>query len=185
MNNIKHRALALVVILAAVLVLAEAWGQRLPFPKKESRRAETRISHLKEIEKGVYRLTNEVRRKNKLSPLDKDETLAATARAHSDDMLRRNFFSHVNPDGQSMKERLAPVAAATMSRAGENIWSGSGQDYADSKLLARVMVDAWMSSPSHRANILKPEYTHLGVGVSLMGKEIRATQIFTEVKSPR
>jgi uncharacterized protein YkwD len=185
MNRIKNQALALVVILAAVLVLAEAWGQWLPFPQKGARRGETRIFHLGEIEQGIYRLTNEVRRKNRLSSLDKDEALAAAARAHSDDMLRRNFFGHVNPDGQSMKERLPPVAAATVSRAGENIWSGSGQDYTDSKRLVQIIVDSWMSSPAHRANLLNPEYTHLGVGVSLLGKEIRATQLFTDAKSQR
>ena len=92
MNRIKNQALALVVILAAVLVLAEAWGQWLPFPQKGARRGETRIFHLGEIEQGIYRLTNEVRRKNRLSSLDKDEALAAAARAHSDDMLRRNFL---------------------------------------------------------------------------------------------
>jgi uncharacterized protein YkwD len=42
-----------------------------------------------------------------------------------------------------------------------------------------------MSSPAHRANLLNPEYTHLGVGVSLLGKEIRATQLFTDAKSQR
>ena len=84
-----------------------------------------------------------------------------------------------------MKERLAPVTAATVSRAGENIWSGSGQDYTDSKRLVQIIVDSWMSSPAHRANLLNPEYTHLGVGVSLLGKEIRATQLFTDAKSQR
>ena len=45
---------------------------------------------------------------------------------------------------------------------------------------ARVIVDSWMTSPGHRANLLNPDYTHLGVGVSLLGKEIRATQNFVQ-----
>ncbi len=182
MRTIRKQAFAWAMLLAAVLFLPEAWGQ-FSAAKKPSRRSENRITHLKEMESRVFRLTNEVRRKKGLPLLDKDEALTATARAHSDDMLRRNFFSHVNPDGLSPKDRLAPVAAATMSRAGENIWSGSGQDYADSKLLARVIVDSWMSSPGHRANILNPDYTHVGIGIGVMGKEIRATQVFAQIKS--
>ena len=64
----------------------------------------------------------------------------------------------------------------TLARTGENIWSGHGFDYSDSKLIARVIVDSWLTSPGHRANLLNPDYTHLGVGVSVLGKEIRATQ---------
>ena len=44
--------------------------------------------------------------------------------------------------------------------------------------MARVIVDSWMTSPGHRANILNPHYTYLGVGVSALGKEVRATQNF-------
>ena len=143
-------------------------------------RGALRIQHLREVERRIYLLTNEVRRKYHLSPLDRDDALVTTARAHSDDMLRRHFFSHVNPDGQAPKDRIAPVYSNTIARAGENIWSGHGYDYADSKLMARIIVDSWISSPGHRANLLNPNYTHLGVGVSVQDKEIRATQNFVQ-----
>jgi uncharacterized protein YkwD len=134
------------------------------------------------VESRIFKLTNEARRKNGLTTLDKDDTLVGVARAHSDDMLRREFFSHVNPEGLSPVQRLAPVYSSTLSRAGENIWGGSGYDYSDPKLIARVIVDGWMSSPGHRANIVNPSYTNLGVGVSVRGKEIRATQVFVTRK---
>ena len=53
--------------------------------------------------------------------------------------------------------------------------------------MARVIVDSWMTSPGHRANLLNPDYTHLGVGVSVLGKDIRATQNFVqrEISLPR
>jgi uncharacterized protein YkwD len=138
------------------------------------------IKHLSEVERRIYQLTNAVRRKHHLSPLDRDNALVTTARAHSDDMLERNFFSHVNPDGQTPQKRIAPAYSRTISRAGENIWGGHGYDYSDSQLMARVIVDSWMSSPGHRANLLNPSYTHLGVGVSVLGKEVRATQNFVQ-----
>jgi uncharacterized protein YkwD len=142
------------------------------------RRGQVRIRHLNKVERRIYQLTNAVRRQHHLSPLSKDPALVATARAHSDDMLRRNFFSHVNPDGKTPQARIAPAYARTIARSGENIWGGHGYDYADSKRMARVIVDSWMTSPGHRANILNPKYTYLGVGVSALGKEVRATQNF-------
>jgi uncharacterized protein YkwD len=146
----------------------------------KNHRGMARIQHLREVERRIYVLTNQVRRKYHLSPLDRDDALVTTARAHSDDMLRRHFFSHVNPDGKSPSDRIAPAYAHTLARAGENIWSGHGYDYSDSKLMARIIVDSWISSPGHRANLLNPHYTHLGVGVSVLGKEIRATQNFVQ-----
>jgi uncharacterized protein YkwD len=169
----------MVALLVAPLLTLPAAGQGLKPPKKSSRGKAPRIEHLKDVEKGILRLTNEARRKDHLPPLDKDEALTATARAHSDDMLQRHFFSHENPDGQTPKDRLAPATVATASKAGENIWSGSGHDPFDTKLMARMIVDSWLTSPGHRANILNPDYTHLGVGVSTQGgREIRATQLF-------
>jgi uncharacterized protein YkwD len=143
-------------------------------------RGRVNIKHLSDVERRIYQLTNAVRRKHHLSPLDKDNSLVATARAHSDDMLERNFFSHVNPDGKTPQKRIAPAYSRTIARAGENIWGGHGYDYSDSQLMARVIVDSWVSSPGHRANLLNPSYTHLGVGVSVLGKEVRATQNFVQ-----
>jgi uncharacterized protein YkwD len=170
-------AVTLALLLALLLGLPPAWAQLRVIPNP---RVKVRPLYLKEVEKQIYQLTNEVRRKKHLPPLDRDEALVTAARAHSDDMLARNFFSHINPDGKAPQDRLAPTYSRTLARTGENIWSGHGYDYADSKLLARVIVDSWMTSPGHRANLLNPDYTHQGVGVSVLGKEVRATQNFMQ-----
>ncbi len=164
-QNLEQCAVALALLLTLVLGLppALAWEH---------------IQYLKEVERKVIQLTNEVRRDHHLMPLERDTTLIDIARAHSDDMLKRNYFSHVSPDGKSIQDRIVPAYSRTLSRAGENIWSGHGYDYSDSTLMARVIVDSWMSSPGHRANILNPNFNYLGVGVSAMGKEVRATQNF-------
>ena len=171
----KTYAVTLAFLLILLLGLSSAWGQLRVI---QPRRGTARPVYLKEVERRIYQLTNEVRRKSHLPPLDRDDTLVATARAHSNDMLLRNFFNHVNPDGKAPQDRIAPAYSRTLARSGENIWSGHGFDYAESKLLARVIVDSWITSPGHRANLLNPDYTHLGVGVSVLGKEIRATQNF-------
>jgi len=173
----KTCAVTLVFLLTLPLSLPPAWGQLsvIQHPRRTARPV-----YLKEVERRIYQLTNEVRRKSHLPPLFKDDALVATSRAHSNDMLARNFFNHVNPDGKAPQDRIAPAYSRTLGRTGENIWSGHGFDYSDKKLLARVIVDSWVTSPAHRANLLNPDYTHLGVGVSVLGKDIRATQNFVQ-----
>lgn len=161
---------------------AQGQGQKPGKKDKAVKPLPVRLQHPKAVEKEVLRLTNEARRKHHLSTLVPDDTLTATARAHSDDMMRRDFFDHVNPDGMTPKERFAKHSMPA-ARVGENIMKGSRHDPSDAKLMARLMVDGWMTSPEHRANILNPDYTHLGVGVTVTGSEVRATQLFATVKS--
>jgi uncharacterized protein YkwD len=177
MSRSTKPAVTLALLLTLLLGLPPAWAQLRVI---RNPRGEARPLYLKEVERRIYQLTNEARRKYHLALLDKDDALVATARAHSDDMLGRNFFNHVNPDGKAPQDRIAPAYSRTMARTGENIWGGHGYDYADSKLMARVIVDSWITSPGHRANLLNPDYTHLGVGVSVLGKEVRATQNFVQ-----
>jgi uncharacterized protein YkwD len=165
--------LTAIVVGGILLCCSLSWGQTV-----KSGAAQPRIKHLRELERQILRFTNEARRKNSLAIVDWDEDLRSVARAHSDDMLRRNFFSHEN-----FGKRVAPVIGSSTSRAGENIFGGSGQDCSDTRLMARNIVDGWMTSPGHRANILNQEYTHMGAGVSVLGKEVRATQVFTAKRS--
>ena len=169
--------------LALVLVLGLGWtpagaqgrtGKRKPPPVP--------VQHLQEVEKQVYRLTNEARVKQGLPPLIPDATLGAAALAHSEDMLRRHFFSHVSPDGLSPRERLQTAFGNQVMRGGENIWNGFGYNYRDSKLMARTIVDSWLNSSEHRANILNPYFSRLGVGVAVSGSEVRATQNFVALR---
>ncbi len=179
-------AVVLLAILTVFLPQSMAWGQ-LRTHSGAQKKAD-RLIHPKDLERRIFQLTNEARRKNGLPLLDQDETLAETARKHSDDMLRRGYFSHTSPDGKTVADRLReeePAAFRTMSRAGENIYMSYKLDYSDPKTMARVIVDGWMTSAGHRANILNPDYTHLGVGVSAMGKEIMATQNFARRAAPR
>jgi len=169
------RLVPLALLLTLLLSLAPAWAQLRIIKNPRGRSS---IQHLNEVERRIYLLTNVERRKKHLPPLDKDNALVATARAHSDDMLQRDFFSHVNPDGKAPQDRIVPAYSRAIARSGENIWGGHGYDCSDSKLLARVIVDSWIASPGHRANLLNPGFTCVGVGVSASGKEIWATQNF-------
>ncbi|MFC8125872.1 CAP domain-containing protein [Streptomyces sp. NPDC057302] len=103
----------------------------------------------------VLRLTNAERSAAGLRPLSPDPLLTVAAQGHSADMVARAFYSHTSPDGGEPWDRAS--AAGSRHRAiGENIACGQ-------RTPAEV-VDGWMNSPGHRANILKPSFTHLGVG---------------------
>ncbi|MGA7562028.1 MAG: CAP domain-containing protein [Desulfobaccales bacterium] len=156
-------------------------GQQYPPPSSWGPRAQA-PAHLNDVAAWIGRFTNEIRQRSGLPPLAKDGTLAAIAQAYSDDMLRRGFFSHTNPEGLTVRDRLSPYFSGTISSLGENIWEGSNIPAANSEALARYIMDSWMSSPGHRENILSADYTHLGVGVAALGGEIRATQDFANLR---
>ena len=92
-------------------------------------------------------------------PLAKEGTLSAVAQAYSDDMLRRGFFSHTNPEGLTVRDRLSPYFSGSIRSLGENIWEGSNLSAANREALARYIMNSWMSSSGHRENILGADYT--------------------------
>jgi len=103
-------------------------------------------------------LVNEARTSRGLSALQLDEDLCAAAEVRAEEVLRR--FSHTRPDGTSCFTVLRDFGIGYRV-CGENIAKG----FKD----AQSVVNAWMNSSGHRANILNPNYTHMGVGKSGTG----------------
>ncbi len=103
----------------------------------------------------VVELTNRERTRAGLPRLAVDPPLATAAQAYSADMAARAFYSHTSPEGTQPWDRAAAAGAARRS-IGENIACGQRSP--------AEVVDGWMNSPGHRANILKPDFTHIGVG---------------------
>lgn len=136
------------------------------------------IQHSDEIERAILELVNQERAKIGARPLQLDATLQATARGHSDDMLVRSFFNHEDPDGFSAADRISQAHRQLIGLTGENIWMGTNLDLSDQQKTAVAIMNSWMQSTGHRENILKQEYTSLGVGVAVKGQDIRATQNF-------
>jgi uncharacterized protein YkwD len=132
--------------------------------------------NLARVEAAVFEKTNDIRRRNGLPVLLQDGICRDVARGHSADMLNRNYFSHTDPEGRTLKERLP--ANLAIRQWGENIWTGSGYDPRQVQHLAQMIMVAWMNSPGHRENILSPVYTHMGVGVMAKNQEIKVTLVF-------
>jgi uncharacterized protein YkwD len=136
------------------------------------------IKYLEKVEDLVFDLTNQARQAQGLPPLIKDGELRQAARNFSNDMLIRWFFDHTTPDGVEFDERIMGQYHHRAFLFGENIWFASGYHFANLRRLAQEIVDDWMTSPGHRENLLDPEFTHLGVGVSVRHHTIKATQEF-------
>ncbi|WP_200301516.1 CAP domain-containing protein [Streptomyces adelaidensis] len=103
----------------------------------------------------VIALTNAERTAAGLPPLSPDAPLTDAAQAHSADMVARDFYAHTSPDGREPWHRAA-AAGSTRRSIGENIACGQRS--------AAEVVRGWMNSPGHRANILKPTFTRIGIG---------------------
>jgi len=84
-----------------------------------------------------------------------DQNLQVSARLHARDMAERNFFAHETPDGVTMLDRMQAAGFAGCT-AGENIAQGQRSP--------EEVVESWISSPGHCANILSDNFTGLGVG---------------------
>lgn len=119
----------------------------------------------------VLELVNEERAKEGAKPLSLDNNLCVVAAMHSEDMAARNFFSHENPDGASPFDRMKSYGIRFMAAA-ENIAAG--------QTTPEQVMDAWMNSPGHRANILNNSYGKIGIGIAMGGSYgIYWTQCFT------
>lgn len=112
-------------------------------------------------EREVVRLVNEERRKMGLGELTHNWELSRVARYKSQDMRDKSYFSHTSPTYGSPFQMMRSFGISYRTAA-ENIARGQATPEA--------VVKAWMSSPGHRANILNPSFTEIGVGYVADGR---------------
>lgn len=108
-----------------------------------------------DLESQMLVLVNNERKKKGLRALELDRELTPVARAHSRDMFARSYFSHISPDGSDPFERIRR-AEVTFLTAGENLALAQNLQTAHTGL---------MNSPGHRANILRPSFGRIGIGI--------------------
>ncbi len=117
-------------------------------------------SSVSAYEKKVVELTNAERAKQGLAPLTLDTELSKVARIKSQDMQNKNYFDHNSPTYGSPFDMMKSFGISYTS-AGENIAMG--------QKTPEQVVQAWMDSPGHRANIMNSSFTHIGVGYVASG----------------
>lgn len=122
-----------------------------------------------ELESRMLELVNAERKAAGLKPVRPDTEMTQVARAHSRDMLARGYFAHVSPDGKDLGDRMQQARVGYLA-AGENLALAPTLFSAHSGL---------MNSPGHRANILRPQFGRLGIGIVDAGTHgLMVTQAF-------
>ncbi len=122
-----------------------------------------------DLETNMLALVNNERKIQGLEPFQEDAELKAVARQHSTDMFVRGYFSHFTLEGLSPYDRLQ-VANVNFLIAGENL------ALAPTLTLAH---EGLMNSPGHRANILRPQFRRVGIGIMDGGQYgLMITQMF-------
>ncbi|MFG2776109.1 CAP domain-containing protein [Streptomyces sp. NPDC048350] len=108
----------------------------------------------------VISLVNAERAKAGCGPLSANATLTRAAQGHSEDMAARDYFDHTNPDGAGPGERVTAAGYP---------WSTYGENIAMGQSTPEQVMEGWMNSPGHRANILNCDFKEIGIGVHSEG----------------
>ncbi|EGX60278.1 membrane-anchored protein [Streptomyces zinciresistens K42] len=133
--------------------------EKKPEPPRGAQRTEAPVTVSAEAAASaeVLRLVNVERVQAGCSPVAANSGLSDLAQNFTEDMAKRGFFDHTDPDGASPWDRAAKAGVTGL--AAENIARGQAD--------AAAVMQAWMNSPGHRANILNCDFKTLGVGVDL------------------
>jgi len=133
-----------------------------------------------EVQQFALDLANRDRAGEGLVPMSVDPVLSQAAQYHAEDMLRRNYFDHYSPEGESPSDRLA--AAGRQGYPAENI--AMTEDRRIRRIQARTLETfqrQWMQSAGHRRNLMNPNYERFGYGLAIdpSSGRVFAVQMFS------
>ncbi|MCK9470897.1 MAG: CAP domain-containing protein [Bacilli bacterium] len=126
-------------------------------------------STYRDMEQEIIRLVNQERQNRGLSPLSENWEISRVARIKSQDMIDYNYFSHNSPVYGTPFKMLSDFGIK-FTQAAENIASGQTS--------AQQVMNSWMNSSGHRANILNSNFNQIGVGVA---RASNGTYYFTQI----
>jgi uncharacterized protein YkwD len=132
-----------------------------------------------DLEQKIHQLVNFERKVVERPTLEWDDELAKLARAHSEDMAKRKYFKHVNPEGLTPMKRAQAAGYPVCLLMGENIYQNNlysrvitekkrtTYDWNSMDQIASTTVKGWMQSEGHRQTLLEKNYTRAGIGVAI------------------
>lgn len=148
-TNTNHRNIIRRLAAAAVLTATVATGTLVGINPASAATSNTAL------EQQVIQLTNQHRATVGCGPLTGEARLSQAARAHSANMADNGFFDHTDPQGRTPSQRIT-ATGYQWNRTSENIAAGSAT--------AEGVLQQWLNSPGHRANIENCAVTQIGVG---------------------
>ncbi len=110
------------------------------------------------LEEQIFVEINQIRKENKLPELQKNVQLQNAAKQKTIDMVSNKYFSHISPNNKKWSDFIKDEGYDYIY-AGENL----AKDYDNSK----EIIAAWIESPTHKENILNPDYNDTGIAVSM------------------
>jgi uncharacterized protein YkwD len=159
------------VVAAAVAALVALWprSSHTTIDPCGPVTGQPRVIGLQEAGEATLCLLNRERTTRGLPPLRENALLDQASVEHSQDMVRADYFEHTTPDGRTVEDRLRALGyqRGVNASAGENIAYGVG-----GKSTPQAIVRIWMNSPPHRADILRPAFTEIGIGIALGAPEV-------------
>jgi uncharacterized protein YkwD len=123
-------------------------------------------------------LVNEARQAEGLEPLTWADALAAAAQVHANDMLARDYFDHLSPEGETVRDRFLDEGGGAWLQVAENIAMCRGCPTPPGPDRVSEFHQGWMESPEHRAAILDPGVAEFGSAVSWRENVAYAVQTF-------
>ena len=129
---------------------------------------------INDYENQVAAMINNAREQNGLNALAFDGSLNAVAETRSQDLINRNYFSHYTPEGTNVFDVMR-ASGVSFRYAGENL----AQSAPASVGTPEGFMNAWMNSPTHMANILRAQYTKIGVSMVEIDSRRVVTTVFT------
>ena len=173
-ENYKILIFATLTCICITIFNIDARAQKIKIPKSKTNSISKPLVKFEADTFQIFNLINAERAKYSLGLMVWDDDLAIIARDYSERMAKENFFSHFDSNGQSVLERAKTAKIKHWSKIGENLFSCENVKSFDA-----FAVKNWMNSPTHRENIINPDWTATGIGIAQSKDgEIFITQVF-------
>ena len=174
---------------AAAAQAAAEQAAREAAEQKAAQKTTTKVSGMNfrsEVEKDLLALINEEREAEGLDPVKMDGDLQSAARIRSRELCKTGHWDHTRPNGDSWSTVITEDVPVKFAAAGENLCMTEYDDPSvDNAYSADFYMDRWLNSPSHYDNIIRPNFTHVGIGVYVSERggvtKGYATTIFAEL----
>lgn len=148
--------------------------------------AQSAPDNLEALRQESLDLVNAARAEENLSPLKFEAELNEAAQMHAEDMLERNFYAHVSPDGDTVMDRYTAAGGSEYRLVAENIAQCRGCSVPAYEAAVQDLHEGWMNSPEHRENILADDLTGYGFGLAEDSSGTRySVQTFAGPGTPR
>jgi uncharacterized protein YkwD len=139
-----------------------------------SAEATPKSAEMDDYENAIAAMINNVREQNGVNAIAADGALNQVAEIRSSDLLNRNYFSHYTPEGTNVFDVMR-ANGVSFRYAGENL----AQSAPAAAGTVEGFLNAWMNSPTHKANILRAQYAKIGVSMVEIDSRRIVTTVFT------